>query len=150
MHEVRAGHTLADVLGDRDARAGLSGSFLGDRLNAVAGPQISRRCNANIRAQNRSGYQQRVTHVVAGITDVGVAERPRAIHRCRVFAHGEEVGQHLCGVPGIGESVEDWNVRVLRQFLNDAVRGTAVFNAVVHARQDPCGIGDGFLVSDLA
>ena len=47
-----------------------------------------------------------------------------------MLPHRQEVGEHLGGVPPIGQPVEDRNGRVFGEFDNRRMVGTAIFDRV--------------------
>ena len=47
-----------------------------------------------------------------------------------MLPHRQEVGEHLGGVPPIGQPVEDRNGRVLGEFDNRRMIGAAIFDRV--------------------
>ena len=51
----------------------------------------------------------------------------------RMFTHGQEVGEHLRGMPVVSEAVEHGNPRMLGQFLHRLLRLAAELDAVEHA-----------------
>ena len=67
-----------------------------------------------------------------------------------MLAHGEQVGEHLCRVPGFGQAVVHGNAGVRRQRFDGALREAAVFDGVVEAAEDARGVGDAFFVAKLA
>ena len=62
---------------------------------------------------------------------------------------GQEVGQDLGGMELVGQAVPHRHAGILCQFLYDALTVAAVLNAIEHSTQNPCGVGDGFLLADL-
>ena len=66
-----------------------------------------------------------------------------------MIAHGEDVGQHLGRVPFVGQAVPDGHPGVLAQGFDIGVRRAAVLDSVVHAPQNPRGVLDRLLVTDL-
>ena len=62
---------------------------------------------------------------------------------------GEKVRQNLGGVELVGKAVEHGHPGVLGQLLHDLLAEAPVLDAVKHAAQDPCGVGNGLLDADL-
>ena len=66
-----------------------------------------------------------------------------------MLAHGEHVGQHLRGVPLIGQAVVDGYVGVERELIDRRLCVTAVFDGVEHTGEHASGVGHRLLVADL-
>jgi hypothetical protein len=105
------------------------------------------RGDAHIHAELGADQQQRVTHVVARVAQVGVADLLQRL--VAVFAHGHDVGDHLRWVVFVGQTVEYRHAGEPGKLLDDLLPETAVFDGVVHATEHPCGVLHGFLVTDL-
>jgi hypothetical protein len=148
VHELRAVYALRDVVGEHDPRT--RGERVGarDLLHVGGGPEALRRHDANVGAHHRAHDEQGVAHVGAGVAEVGVPKRHERVGG--VLTHREEVGEHLRGMPLVGEPVVHGNVGVLRQLLDDGLGRTPVFDRVEHARQHARCVGGGLLVADLA
>ncbi|CWN66066.1 Uncharacterised protein [Neisseria meningitidis] len=67
-----------------------------------------------------------------------------------MFAHSQCVGKHLCGMELVGQPVEHGYARVFRQFFNNFLTETAIFDGIVHPAQHAGGVFDAFLMPDLA
>jgi hypothetical protein len=78
-----------------------------------------------------------------------VAVGDRVIGLAALLAHGEEVREHLGGMPLVGEPVVDGHAGVGGELLDIAVRGAAELDPVVHPAQHARGVGDGLLVAHL-
>ena len=65
------------------------------------------------------------------------------------LAHGQEVGEHLGGVPLVGQPVVDRHAGVGGEVLDVGLAVAAELDRVVHAAQDRGGVGDRFLVPQL-
>ena len=63
--------------------------------------------------------------------------------------HGEEVGQHLRGVPLVGEAVVDGDPGEAGQLLHILLSGSPELDGVVHPPEHPCCVGDRLLVPEL-
>ena len=66
-----------------------------------------------------------------------------------MFLHGQNVSQHLSGVPFVGQAVEYGHACIFRQLFNDGLFETAVFNRVIHATQHASGVFHAFFMTDL-
>src|SRR5260370_31482617 len=66
-----------------------------------------------------------------------------------MIADGHDVGEHLGGVPGVGEPVPDGDSRELAEDLDGFLGGPAVFDAVEYAAEDPGGVLHRLLVAQL-
>jgi hypothetical protein len=66
-----------------------------------------------------------------------------------VFGHGQDIGQHLCGVELVGEPVEHRYPGVFCQLLDDLLPRPAVLDRVVHAAEHTCGVLHRLFVTDL-
>ena len=84
--------------------------------------------------------------VVAGVAHVG---QRHAVESAVVLADGEKVGQHLGGVPGVGEPVVHRDAGVAGQGLDRLLGVAAVLDGVVHAAEHARGVLDRFLGAEL-
>ena len=105
VEEVGALDTLVDVFGERDAGAGLRRALpvLLDEL--VGRPELLRRDDAHVHTKHGARFEQRTTHVVAGIAQEGVGDLLERF--VRVFSHGQDIGQHLGRMELVGQTVVD-------------------------------------------
>ena len=87
-------------------------------------------------------------HVEAAVAHEAVADLVERL-AVGVLGHGEEVGEHLGGVPLVGQAVVDRHVGVLGQLLHGRLRLAAELDRVEHPRQHPGGVGGRLLVPDL-
>jgi hypothetical protein len=105
------------------------------------------RGDAHIHAELGADQQQRVTHVVARVAQVGVADLLQRL--VAVFAHGHDVGDHLRRVILVGQTVEYRYAAIAREFLDDFLLEAAVLDRVVHAPEYPGGVLHALLMADL-
>ena len=66
-----------------------------------------------------------------------------------LFAHGQDIRQHLCRMEVIGQTIPYRNTRILREILDNRLFVAAVFNAIKHSSQYLGGIGERFLFAHL-
>ena len=109
--------------------------------------QLRRPAEPNVRSHQRPHDQQRPAHVEPAVTDERV--RQRVVRLATRFVHREEVGQHLRRVPLVGQPVVDGDAGVRREFLDVGLGVAAELDGVVHPTEDPGGVGDRLLVSEL-
>ena len=117
-------------------------------LDLLGRPQILRRADAHVGPHDRAHNEQGVAHIGASVTHVGVGDLGDRL-AASVLGHGQEVRQHLSGMPLVGEAVPDRNVGVLSEFFNVLLASTAVFDAVIETREHSGGVRDGLLVAQL-
>jgi hypothetical protein len=96
VDEVDSLDSLFRILGQRDASPALLSESLATGDVRVVRPQCLRRANAHVHAQLRTDHQQGVTHVVAGVTEVRVADIVQRL--VAVLPHGQHIGKHLGGM----------------------------------------------------
>ena len=102
---------------------------------------------AHVGTHERTHDQQRATHVVPAVAHEGVDEL--VVGLVRRLVHGEEVGEHLGGVPLVGEPVVDGHPGEAGQLLHVVLGVAAELDGVVHAPEHPGGVGDRLLVTEL-
>ena len=147
VQEVGSAHAGGGVVGDGDAgSAGLGqlvglGDDLGRRL------QLGRSHHAHVHAHQGAGDEQGVGHVVAGVAQVGQGDLVQGA--AGVLDHGQLVGEHLGGVPLVGQAVPHRHARQVGQGLDVLLLLAAELDAVVEAAQHPGGVGHRFLVAQL-
>ena len=144
---VHAFNGFFGVVGYQDACAAFFGKFSAHFLQFFGGLQFFWCGNAHVHAQFGTNQQQRVAHVVARIAQVSVADLAQWF--VAVFLHGQNVSQHLSGVPFVGQAVEYRHACIFRQLFNDGLFETAVFNRVIHAAQHAGGVFHAFFMTDL-
>ena len=88
-----------------------------------------------------------MAHVGAGVADIGILDLGDRL--VAVLAHGHDVGEHLRRMVFVGQPVVDRHAGVLRELLDAALRGAAIFDCVIHAAQHARGVLERFLVPDL-
>jgi hypothetical protein len=108
------------------------------QVDAGGGKQRAGGGDTDVQAEQRAGHQQRVRRVVAGVTDV--AEGHLFEWLVGVVAHGEDVGQHLGGMPLIGQPVPYRDAGVPAQDLGGLLGEPAVLDAVEHPPEYPGGV----------
>ena len=135
------------VVGHRHPRPGLlgDGPALGDQV--VSRLQRTRRADAHVHAQLGADQQQAVAHVVAGVADIGIGDLLQRL--VGVLHHGQRVGQHLGGVPVVGEAVVDRHPGKRGKLLDHGLLGAAILDRVEEPPQHPRRVLDGLLVADL-
>ena len=109
VDEVDAGDGVRGVVGDRDAGAGAAGDVLGDLDDVLGRVQLGRPGQPDVAAHQRAHDQQRAAHVEAAVADERVGEP--VVGLVAGLVHGEEVGQHLGGMPLVGQPVVDRHAR---------------------------------------
>ena len=100
VDEVGAFDRFGSIFGQGDAGTGAGSDFTAFGDQFVGRPQVFRGADAHVHAQLAADHQQGVTHIVAGVAQVGVADLRDGL--VAVFPHGQHVGQHLGGVPFVG------------------------------------------------
>ena len=119
----------------------------GDALHRRRGLQRAGGADPHVHAEQRPGHQQRVRRVVPAVAEVAVAHLGQRL--ADVIAHGEDVGQHLGGMPVVGEPVPHRHSGVGPQRLHRLLRGPAVFDPVEHPAEHPGGVLHRLLVAEL-
>ncbi len=144
---VRARHGRRDLVGDRHPGTGGGGEAAGDVLHAGRGLQRPGSADAHVHAQQAAGHQQGVRGVVAAVAQVAVGHLGERLGG--VVAHGEDVGQHLRGVPVVGEPVPHRHPGVGGQRLHLFLGVAAVLDAVEHPAEHPRGVLHRLLAAQL-
>ena len=147
VDEVGAAHARRHVLGEGHPGTAHGGEPVGLGHHRLVRPQGPRRHDPHVHAQQRAGDQQRVTHVGAGVAEVGVGDLRQRLGA--VLGHGQHVGEHLGGVPLVGQAVEDRHPGVRGELLDGLLGAAPVLDAVEHPAEHPRGVADGLLVADL-
>ena len=125
----------------------MAGTLRGDGLHVLRRPELAGTADTHVGAHDRPHHEQRTSHVAPRIAHVGVGER--VIGPVARLMHGEEVGQHLGGMPLVCETVVDGYASVRGQVLHVAVGRAPKLDRVVHATEHPGRVGDRLLVSEL-
>ena len=102
---------------------------------------------ANVAAHERAHHQEGTAHVEPAVAAVRVGQL--VVGLAARLVHGEEVGEHLCGVPLGSEPVVDGHAGVLGEHFDIFLTAAAVLDGVVHAAEDARGVGDRLLVPEL-
>ena len=118
---------------------------VGDEL--LVRPQVLRSAQPDVHAHLRPADQQRVAHVVAGVSEVAVRDVPQRL--VAELGHRQEVGEDLGGMELVGQAVPDRDPGELRQVLDDLLAEPAVLDAVVDAAEDARRVLHRLLVADL-
>ena len=147
VDEVGAGHGLGRIVGDGDGGAGPHGDVVGDLHDVARRLQVRRPAEAHVGTHEGPHDQQRAAHVEPAVADEGVGEL--VVGLVRRLVHGQEVGQHLGGVPLVGEAVVDGDAGVAGQLLDILLGVAAELDGVVHAAEHPGRVGDRLLVTQL-
>ena len=66
-----------------------------------------------------------------------------------MFLQGKEIGQSLGGVVVVRKAVPDGDAGLGGKLFHRTLFIAPKFDGVEHASQDPCGVGNGFLLADL-
>ena len=146
VQHVAVAGALLHVVGQLDGGAGLGGHGLALLHQVGGGHQLLGPAGAEVHAQLGAHHHQGVGHVVAGVAKEGELA---AAHVAELLLHGEDVGQHLGGVEGVGQAVPHGHAGVAGQVLHHGLLEAAVLNAVVHAAQHLGGVGQGLLLAHL-
>ncbi|MNO80738.1 hypothetical protein D3C76_719530 [compost metagenome] len=147
VDEVDAFDRRFRIFGQGDACATFFAVLLAASDQVVERPQGLRCANTHVHTQLGADQQQGVTHVVAGVPQVAVADLVDRL--VGMLTHGQHVGDHLGWVVFIGQAVEHWYAGELGQFFDDFLLEATVFDGIVHAPQYPGGVLHAFLVADL-
>jgi hypothetical protein len=145
--EVGAPDTLVQGLGEGDASAAGRGEGAGPVDDLLGRPVVLRGDDTYVHAEQGAGDQVGVAHVEAGVAQVGEDGLRQRLGA--VLGHGQHVGEHLGGVPVVGEPVVDGHTGVRRQLLHLPLAVAPVLDPVVHPAQYPRGVPHRLLVADL-
>ena len=99
-----------------------------------------------VQAHFRAGDHKGIAHVVAGVSHIGKAN---SLEMAEFLLNGQQVRQHLGGMELVGQTVPDGDSGIFSQLLHRLLLEAAVLNAVKHAAQHPCGVGDALLFAHL-
>ena len=66
-----------------------------------------------------------------------------------VFNHGENVGEHLCRVEFISQTIKDRHSGIFSQFFNNFLTETAIFDGVIHSAKNARSIFHTFFMPNL-
>ena len=139
---ARAGSSVMVIAG-----AGAPGDVLGEIDDVLGRVQFGGPGQPNVAAHQRAHDQQRAAHVEPAVPDEGVGDL--VIGLVTGFVHGEEVGEHLGGMPFVGQPVVHRHPGVGGELLDVGLGVAAELDRVVHPAQHGGGVGDRFLVAEL-
>src|SRR5262249_58239257 len=114
----------------------------GDFRGIVGRMQLLRAGEPYVAAHQRAHDQEGAAHVGPAVADKGVGDA--VIVLVAGLVHGEEVGEHLRGVPLVGQPVVHRHAGVGGEFFDVGLAAAAVLDRVVHAAKDRGGGGDAF------
>ena len=66
-----------------------------------------------------------------------------------MFRHRHDVGQHLRGVPGVGETIPDRDSGVLRELLDAILGEAAEFDSIEHPAEHSAGVSDRLFTTQM-
>ncbi|EGE57166.1 hypothetical protein RHECNPAF_470049 [Rhizobium etli CNPAF512] len=147
VNEIDVLDRFPGILGDQQARARGLLQNLGDLHVFFRRPQRSRPADAHIHAEQAADDQQRMSHIRAGVADIGIFDLSNRL--VAMFAHGHDVGDHLRRMIFVRQSVIDGHPGVFCQRLHAFLRRAAIFDRIIHAPQHPRRVLEGFLVANL-
>ncbi len=146
VQHVAVLRALLHVVGELDLRAGLGGDGLALLHQVGGGHQLLGPTGAEAHTQLGAHHHQGVGHVVAGIAEEGELA---TAHIAELLFDGEDVGQHLGGMEGVGQAVPHGHAGVTSQVLHHGLLEATVLNAVVHTAQHLGGVRQGLLLAHL-
>ncbi len=103
VKEVAALDAGLRVVRNGNASTGFFGNFSALSHKLRGGLEGLRGHNPHVHSHFCATDKEAVAHVEAGVTKIGVGHLPQGL--VHVLAHGEEVGQDLCGMELVGEAV---------------------------------------------
>ena len=118
------------------------------RRRRSGGAELVRPAEADVAAHERAHDQQRAAHVEAAVAHERVGDL--VVGLVARLVHGQEVGEHLRGVPLVGQAVVDGHAR--RSSASSSTsswRVAAELDGVVHPAEHAGGVGDRLLVAEL-
>src|SRR5689334_11315808 len=66
-----------------------------------------------------------------------------------MLLNSQEISQYLCRMGFICQSVPDWYARMLREFINNILSVTTIFDAVIHATKYASSILHRLFIADM-
>ena len=146
VEDVAVLRALRYIVGDLQHSARLLGHSAAFFHQLLRRCQLLRAAGTEVHAQLGTYDHQRVCHVVARVAE----ERQLAsAHIAELLARGHDVGQHLRGVEIVGQAVPHRHARVTGEIFDHGLLEAPVLDAVKHAAQHLCGVGQRFLLSHL-
>ena len=146
INDIHILGTCLHIFGQGDAAAGLCRDCFTLCHQLFCREIFCRSACGKVHTHLRTGYHQRVSHVVTGISHISHAD---PLQVSEMLTDSQKICQHLGGMEFIGQSVPYGNLGVFRQFLYDILSKTTVFDTLEHACQYSGGIGDAFFFTDL-
>ena len=93
-----------------------------------------------------AGNHQGIAHIVTGIPHV---YKLHTLKFSKMLLDGKHIGNHLCRMGFIGQSVPHRNPCIFCQFFHNLLSESAIFDSIKHTSQNTCGIRNTFLFSNL-
>ena len=146
VEHVGIARALVHGVGEHDLAARLRGNRAALLDELCLGHVLLRAARAEAHAHLCTHHHERVRHVVARITKEGELE---AAQVAELLAHGEHVGNHLCGMELGSQAIPHGDAGVRRKLLHDCLVEAAILDAIVHAAEHAGGVLDGLFVAHL-